>query len=222
VKDVFVSLCCSFDASDFCKYNLQKEPEAACSGERRTLQYGNGFKKFFEIYKNYSDLYDNIYIIDNTLQNKSSLDQRVINEIPESANFIFTQQNNYGKLNKGAGIVENWEFLKEKIFEYEFMFHFEPRLLLNSSEIFDRFVKERKTTFLTHYIEQFKTGAMILKISDLKRYLNHRKALDLCYPYISLEDDIYHFFKKNKKDFTLIENSGMLWHDAAIDTWVEY
>ena len=216
LKNTFFNLSCAFDTSNFFKQDW------ICDGEERVLQYADGFKKFFNIYKNYSNYYNNIHIVDNTIKNISELDKRIKNEIPENANFVFTQKNNYGKFNKGAGILENWHEIEKLTSNYEFIFHFEPRLKLNSGKIFDTFIKERKTTFLSHTIEQFKTGFIVFKNVDFKKYLSQRKAEDLCHPYTSLEDDIYHFFKENKKDFTLIDKSDILWHDSAINSWVEY
>ena len=136
-------------------------------------QYVEGFKNFFHYYKNYFNSYQNVFIVDNTLKDISFLDERIVNEIPKEAQYVFTQKNNYGKINKGAGLLENWHALKETIFEYEFMFHYEPRLLIKTPEIFNRFTKERKTTFLEHEIEQFKTGALIIKTSNFKTLKNN-------------------------------------------------
>ena len=216
MKNVFVNLSCSFDASSFYDSN------AVCLGEKRVAQYVEGFKSFFCYYKKYFNSYKDVYVVDNTLKDISHLDERIINEIPEAVQYVFTQKNNYGKINKGAGLLENWHTLKEAIFKYEFMFHYEPRLLIKTPEIFNRFAKERRTTFLEHEIEQFKTGALIIKTSDFKDYLQSRSAEMLCGLNTSIEDDIYNFFKNYKHNFTLIKNSGMLRHDAAIDTWVEY
>ena len=102
------------------------------------------------------------------------------------------------------------------------MFHYEPRLLIKDPEIFNRFTKERKTTFLEHEIEQFKTGALIIKTSDFKKYLQSRNAEMLCRLNTSIEDDVYNFFKNDKHNFTLIKNSGMLRYDSAVNSWSEY
>ncbi len=216
MSNVFFNLSCSFDASSFHNAN------SVCTGEERILQYSEGFKIFFNFYKNYYDRYEDVYIVDNTLKDISHLDKRIKNEIPANVNIIFTQKNEHGKLNKGAGILENWMEVESLASNYEFVFHFEPRLKLKSTKIFDQFAKEKKTTFLSHKIKQFKTGLIIFKMSDFKKYLSQRKTSDLCYPYTSLEDDIYSFFEKDKKNFTLIDKPDILWHDSAINTWVEY
>ena len=216
MNGVFFNLSCSFDASSF------RDTNAVCSGEKRILQYVEGFKSFFNFYRKYLNSYESVYVVDNTLKDISHLDERIINEIPEAVQYVFTQKNNYGKINKGAGVLENWHALKETIFQYEFMFHYEPRLLIKTPEIFNRFIKERKTTFLEHEIEQFKTGALIIKTSDFKKYLQSRNAEMLRRLNTSIEDDIYNFFKNDKHDFTLIKNSGILRYDSAINSWSEY
>ncbi len=217
MSNVFFNLSCSFDASSF------HDANSVCTGEKRILQYSEGFKTFFNFYKKYYNSYEDVYIVDNTLKDISHLDKRIINEIPAGSRYVFTQKNNYGKINKGAGLLENWHELKETILKYDFMFHYEPRGLLKTPELFERFNKEKKTTFLAHQeLNQFKTQALIIKASDLKRYLDNRTPEQLCYPYRSIEDDIYDFFKNDKNNFTLVKNSGILRYDSAINSWSEY
>mgnify|MGYP003137585498 FL=1 len=144
MSNVFFNLSCSFDASSFHNAN------SVCTGEERILQYSEGFKIFFNFYKNYYDRYEDVYIVDNTLKDISHVDKRIKNEIPANVNIIFTQKNEHGKLNKGAGILENWMEVESLASNYEFVFHFEPRLKLKSTKIFDQFAKEKKTTFLSH------------------------------------------------------------------------
>ena len=70
LKNTFFNLSCAFDTSNFFKQDW------ICDGEERVLQYADGFKKFFNIYKNYSNYYNNIHIVDNTIKNISELDKR--------------------------------------------------------------------------------------------------------------------------------------------------
>jgi hypothetical protein len=96
---------------------------------------------------------------------------------------------------------------------------------MESPTFIEVFLKNKNNTFLKHPTldRQFQTGAFITKTKDLIDYLDYRTPEGLCNPYRCIEDDICYFFKNIKKNnFTLVSKSGMLRHDAAIDTWVEY
>ena len=218
LDDIFIELRCAFDASSFFKEDWVQ------LGENRTQQYIKGFNSFFKIYKNHYSKYDNVYILDNTLKDQNSLDKRILNEIPNEVNFIFSNENNYGKLNKGAGDIEGWNYIKKTILKYKYFFHYEPRHITKQTKLLDCFLKYKKNTFIKHETNpnQFKTGAFIIKTKDLIDYLNYRTPHQLCNPPTSIEDDICNFFKNIKQDdFTLVSKPGMLWHDSAINSWRE-
>ena len=211
LNNVFLNLSCSFDSSGF------HQQSHVSPNEERTIQYADGFKKFFKIYKKYSNSYDNIYIVDNTLQNLTFLDQKIKMEIPESVNFIFSKKNDYGRLNKGAGLLENWNYVKDIFKKYKYIFHYEPRLIMDSPIFIESFLKNKGNTFLKHpsLDTQFQTGAFLIELEDMIDYLNYRSAKSLSDNSICIEDDLCFFFKKFKKNnFTLESDSGMFRHDA--------
>ena len=67
LKNVFVNLSCSFNASSF------HDSRAVCLGEKRVTQYVEGFKSFFGYCKKYFNSYKNVFIVDNTLKDISFL-----------------------------------------------------------------------------------------------------------------------------------------------------
>jgi len=219
LEDTFIELSCSFDASQF--FNQ----EWVSSGEDRNLQYVSGLRSFFQICDKYLNNYNDIYILDNTLKDKLHLDKRILSEIPNGVNFIFSNQNKYGRLNKGAGNIEGWNHIKDIVKKYKYFFHYEPRLKLRSPKFIESFLKTKKNTFIQNQKleHQFQTGAFIIESDDLMEYLEYRTPESLCHPPTCIEDDLCRFFKKIKnKDFTSVLNPGMLWHDAVKNSWVEY
>ena len=216
-SNIFFGLSCAFDSSNFFRKDWVSE------GEGRTLQYVDGFNSFFQFYNKFFNSYEGVNVLDNTLENKKQIDKRILYEIPEGTNIVCTNKNNYGKLNKGAGILETLHEIKSLFSKYEIYFHYEPRLLTKSFKIFETFLESNTNVFIKGGITtQFQTGAFIVKTKDLIDYLNYKTPEQLCFPPISLEDDLFHFFKNIKKNnFTLVSNPGILWHDATDKCWRE-
>ena len=197
---------CSFDASNFFRQDW------VSLGERRNLQYVQGLKSYFKLHKENIDSCKDVYIVDNTVLNKSKLDKRLLEVIPEEVNLIFTHKNNYGKLNKGAGLIESWEHNKELIKQYDFVFYHEPRQELINFNFYKKFMSNPNNLFLAPEISnQFLTGTMILKSKDLLEYIENSPASKLG-PYgISIEGDIYEHFKE--KSYNTVEKIGIKWYD---------
>ena len=213
--NIFLGLNCAFDPSRHFKTPV-------CEGEKRTLQYVDGFNSFFKFYDNFFEDND-VYVIDNTLENKGYIDKRILNKIPQTAKIICTNKNNYGKINKGAGILETLHETKHIFSKYETYFHYEPRLMTKSVKIFETFLERNANVFIkSDSPKQFFTGAFIVKSKDLLDYLDYRTPEQLCNPPTCIEDDLFYFFKNIKKNnFTLVSNPGIIWHDAAVGSWRE-
>jgi len=211
LEDVFVELRCAFDSSNF------QDQSHVSNGKKRISEYANGIEKFFNFYKRYTNQYENVYILDNTLKDKSFLDQEILNKTPDGVNYIFSNQNTFGKINKGAGDIEGWNYVKEIFKKYKYIFHYEPRLIMDSPIFIESFLKNKDNTFLKHpsLDTQFQTGAFLIQSKDMIDYLNYRSAKSLSDNSICIENDLCFFFKKFKKNkFTLVSNSGMFRHDA--------
>ena len=206
---IMYSLNCSFDSSSFFRQDWVSE------GEKRNLQYVKGLKSYFKLHKENVDSCEDVYIIDNTVLNKSKVDKTILEVIPEEVNLIFTHKNNYGKLNKGAGLIEGWEHNKELIKQYDFIFHHEPRQELINFNFYKTFISNPKNLFLALHNTQFWTGTMILKSKHLLEYIENSPVEKLG-PYgISIESDMYNFFKDKEIPFNTVEKLGIEWHDES-------
>ena len=65
---IMYSLNCSFDSSSFFKQDWVSQ------GEKRNLQYVKGLKSYFKLHKEAVTSCEDVYIVDNTVLNKSKLD----------------------------------------------------------------------------------------------------------------------------------------------------
>lgn len=213
---IMYNLNCSFDASSFFRQDWVSE------GEKRNLQYINGLKSYFKLHKENINSCEDVYIVDNTVLNKSKVDKKILEVIPEEANFIFTQKNNYGKLNKGAGLIESWEHNKELIKQYDFVFYHEPRQVLESFNYYKTFISNPKNLFLVLHNTQFWTGTMILKSKHLLEYIENSPAEKLGPHGISIESDMYNFFKDKKIPFNTVEKIGLSWYDTLTKAKYSY
>jgi len=205
-KQIFFELRCAFSTKEFNHKAFISE------GENRVLQFTEGFKSFFKLFDKSVDSYEDVYIVDNTIKDKNEIDKRILDVIPDGVNFIFANVNNHGKNNKGAGDIEGWNYNKELISKYKYIFHHEPRQILLNFNLYESFLEHRTNVFCNNNHEQFWTGTWGMETKLLMEYLNFRSAESLSKGSICIENDLYDFFK-NKK-YKTVEKVGVLWHDA--------
>ena len=213
-KQIFFELRCAFSTKDFIHKSYTSD------GEKRTIQFVKGFESFFYHLNKHVKSYENVYIVDNTLQDKSEIDKRILDVIPSDVKFIFSKTNNYGKHNKGAGDIEGWNYNKELISNYEYIFHHEPRQILLNFNLYESFLKYKTNVFCNNNAGQFWTGTWAMQTKLLIEYLNFRSAESLVAKNESIETDIYNFFKN--KQYKTVEKVGVLWHDEFTATDREY
>ena len=115
MKNLFIQLSCAFSTTDF------NHKAYVNDGRKRDKQYRNGLKNFFSFYSKYSNSYEDIYIVDNTVENKSKLDPKILEYVPNNVNYIFSNENTYGKNNKGSGCIEQWIACKDILSKYKLL-----------------------------------------------------------------------------------------------------
>jgi hypothetical protein len=211
-KDIFFELRCAFNTSEFVNKSFINH------GEERVVQFIEGFKSFFKLAEKYLENYEDVYVVDNTITDKSEIDKRILEVIPKDVNFILINKNQYGKLNKGAGDIEAWIANEKIISKYKYIFHHEPRQILLNFNLYKSFLEHQTNTFCQNEPtkinkQQFWTGTWIMDTKLLKKYTKHTTPEKMVNNSISIEFDLFEFFKN--KEYTKLEEAGVLWHDQG-------
>ena len=71
-KDIFFELRCAFNTSEFVNKSSINH------GEERVVQFIEGFKSFFKLAEKYLENYEDVYVVDNTIKDKSEIDKRIL------------------------------------------------------------------------------------------------------------------------------------------------
>ena len=182
------------------------------SNEVRYKQYFNGIKKLYELN---NDKNIDIYISDNSnFFNKDSELKKYINTT--SIQIIKDVPNNYGKINKGSGLIENWSHNKYILNKYDWIIHFEPRQLLQSNQFIDNFLENPRNLFtMGKENNHFNTGLLIIKSNIILNFLNNYSPNSLIKPQLlTIEYLIFNYFKKNNIDFYIVDKMDLLWYDS--------
>lgn len=180
------------------------------SNKERIIQYLNGIKKVKELNPE-----SDIYISDNSnyLNEKSDILHYLIEN---NIHIIKDAPNNYGKINKGAGLIENWKHNISLLKKYEYIIHFEPRLLLIDNYFINNFLENKRNLFtLNHPIlmPHFNTGLFTIKSDILINYINTVKINVLCNKSISIENDLINYFKNNNISYHILDKLNVYWFD---------
>jgi hypothetical protein len=189
-------------------------PENAYSlKEKKTRleQYVNGIKRFLQ-YNNYKNDNVDIYITDNTIEKNHSLPSEILDILSKNINIITCMNNNYGKYNKGAGLIEQWLYNKELIKKYNWLIHFEPRQLLESNYFIESFFKNKRNLFtLNKNTKHFNTGLFCIETKYLLNYIHSVNLDNMVKNYISIEDHLYSYFNNKKINYDILDKMDLLW-----------
>ncbi len=113
--------------------------------ENRINDYVNGLQSFFD------KLGDNkkcdVVFVENTYDSEKDLPKEILDIIPEGTFLFVKKKNDYGKINKGGGIVEMWKEYLDKISEYDYFFYYEPRMILDDSSFLQSFLGNPRNYF---------------------------------------------------------------------------
>jgi hypothetical protein len=209
---------------------------SGANSETRIQQYIQGFKQIAEVSSKYSDL--DVYLVDNTVDDPSRVDGRLteaLQAIPGLKDILYFSDNEYGKVNKGAGLICAWRgFLARTKINYDFVISFEPRQELLNYDLFDRFVahpnsyfrlmrpKVKKFRVFPIMLHQVLTGFSIFRKEDMEKYCKEADLETMVRDRISIEDDLFDFLFRNQVSFEVVSFAGIRWHDAAQNTHWEF
>lgn len=177
--------------------------------DNRIKQYQNGINKVLELNKKYN--FD-IYIADNGFDFKDKI------YIDDRIKVISNNPNNYGKMNKGSGIIEIWNNNIEIIKQYDYFIHFEPRQLLIDNYFIDNFIKNPRTLFTynnnTYANRHFNTGLFACKSKELSKFINDFKPEFLVKRSLGIEHSLYNFYEINKIQYDTLDKMSLIWYDT--------
>ena len=172
----------------------------------RIKQYIDGIQKVRKL--NYGI---EIYISDNSnYLNKESELLNIINE--NNIKIIMNAPNNFGHINKGSGLIENWIHNNDIIKKYDYIIHFEPRQLLKSNQFIYNFLKNPRNLFtINENVKHFNTGLFCIQSGELIKYINNSNLDNMVSRRISIEYDLYRYFINNNISFDILEKMDLIW-----------
>ena len=163
------------------------------SNTDREMEYAQGIVKFFSLINHQS--FDFILLVDNTISSINDYPDALRKLLPESCEIIASNSNKFGKYNKGAGDLETYRYLfnRNKI-TTPYTVHFEPRLQLSNSRIFERFFMSPKSLLsLSMDRAGIQTGYMFLKTSQLKKFCSFARLIRMVIKKQSIENHMLQF-----------------------------
>lgn len=161
-------------------------------GIQRIKQYQKGLNQL-QILKIF-DLFDYIIFTDNTIPNKYFLPPSFKKVLPIDTKYILRRKNKYRDIGKGAGMIENLKFCIESISDVDFIYYFEPRLILQNKNSIVDFVNNPCNVFKEDK-EYYKSGYFGVKYSDLVNFLSQINFDELTSAQSTAEKLIYEYFK---------------------------
>ena len=177
--------------------------------EERLKQYQRGIDKLIELNSKYN--FD-IYIADNGLDfgDKITINNKI--------KLISDNPNNYGKYNKGAGLIEVWKNNKAILSTYDYIIHFEPRQLLIDNYFIDNFMKNPRTLFTynsnPNAPRHFNTGLFACKSKELLEFITKYSPEFLVNNNASIEYILYNFFDNNNINYYVLDKMSLIWYDT--------
>lgn len=197
--------------------------------EERIAQYVAGFKQVADLVAKHPEF--DVFFVDSTVEDPSTLDARLmesLNSIPNLKKVHFFYNNDYGKKNKGAGVIVQWRGILPFIGdEYEYVIHFEPRQELENFSFFETFLKSpkrylkvmkskvKRLKVIPWTITQMWTGLMSLTKQDYAGYCAQADLDKMVFYRTSLESDLYQYIVRKKLPFQNLDTLGILWDDMA-------
>jgi hypothetical protein len=183
----------------------------------RKEQIIRGLKRVFEY--DFKSKNCDVLISDNTC---TELDPDIKAVIPDYVKIVCFNDNRYGSINKGAGLIQSLEYNRNIICEYDYLIYFEPRTLLKSFYFFDKFFNNPSSMFIygnpnnKNDHSHFRTGLFSIKTSDFYEFTSIYTKEKLIRETISIEYPIKDFMI-NKA--TVIDKLDIIWFPANGDIY---
>ncbi len=178
---------------------FSKDPIKLEYGKNRIESYIKGFEALKKV--SIFDIFDNIHLLDNTVNNKRDLPKKLTNLLPQKTEYFCSKDNELGRKNKGAGMLDGLQKHAENINNFNKVFYFEPRLVINDSSFTKTFLSSDKNYFSMESEKRVKTGYFGSRVVDLITFLESISALTLVQENLHIELLMYDFYKDKETEF---------------------
>ena len=170
----------------------------------RINDYCKGLKSFFD---KVDTKECDVVFVENTCENEDSVPQEIMHFIPEGTFLYVKEKNDYGKYNKGGGDIDMWKDYIEQISEYDYFFHYEPRMILDDPSFIQSFLDNPRNLFCYEdnpHVSTVKTGYFGVRVSDFKEYvdsINLDKFVNFEGGGIAIESSMRNFWETKDTNF---------------------
>jgi hypothetical protein len=178
----------------------------------RKQQIIKGIKRVFEY--DFKSKNCDVLISDNSC---TELDNDIKAVIPDSAKIVCFNDNRYGSINKGAGLIQTLEYNKDIISKYDYLIYYEPRTWMKTFYFFDKFFENPRSMFIygdpaKKLTNHFRTGLFSIKPDDFYNFTAIYTKEKLIRETISIEYPIRDFMI-NKTE--VIDKLDIIWYPAS-------
>jgi len=197
-------------------------------GEERFKQIEDGTISFMEQINKIQDLTDiNIYFSDNTIDSDINMTDRLRSIIIDNQiKPMYRINNDYGRRNKGAGLIEMWRSNIDVISKYEWLLYFEPRTILKDHEFLKKCLNSPGNHFkiISEGSEpHFYTGLFMIKTELLIEFSKSTDLEQMVNRSISIELALKNFMDNNNYEYTEYKNKlNLIWHDVTQNRFIEF
>lgn len=183
-------------------------------GSAREQEFVEGFRRLRRLYDESLSEDFTVLLVENSVLTKEEVPEAIANEWSEDWFFLPTNCNQFGPKNKGAGIIENWQWLTEMgvLADYEWLIHFEPRLSLKDGNFFEEFLKSPRSLVSPAAEKQYFTGLFSMNTQDASNLAQSVDLGKMVENNISFENLVFEYMRN--KPHQVLEKVGCLWHDS--------
>jgi len=187
-------------------------------GKNRIKSYIDGFLKLKE--NNIYSKFEKVVLIDNTVSSVVKLPAKIIDLLPDDTTFLLSKNNTYGRMNKGAGMLHSLKLNKEIFTNYDLIFYYEPRLLLQSTDFIDEFLSGKENMFSFESDKRVKTGYFGSNSKDLNDFTDSHSVTEILNESLHIELLMYKFYQQRNTRFEY--TSICLWKNYLTEIYEKY
>jgi hypothetical protein len=185
--------------------------------ENRIKDYVVGLNSFFEKLDKTKNF--DLVFVENTCEDEKDIPKEIYDIIPEGTFLFVKRKNNYGKINKGGGVIEMWKEYLDKISKYDYFFYYEPRMILDDASFLQSFLDNPRNYFCIEDNTQFpavKTGYFGVEVKDFKEYCDSIDLEKFVQDGINIENSMRSFFENKNTEFEKdIKYCIRRWYDSS-------
>lgn len=187
-------------------------------GEKRLISYSKGFNSLHktEIYNKFNK----VALIDNTTSKVQDIDSGLRNLLPKETAYLLGKHNKIGRKNKGAGMLDSLQRYSEFFKEYDYIFYFEPRLILENPEFIINTLNKEYNVFTLESEKRVRTGYFGSISRDLIEFVNSNSSDDLVKNNLHIELLMYEFY--SDKNTLFLKDNISLWKNYLSNKYEKY